>query len=778
MNKQTNKRKILDDSTESNEKRSPHTLQSKILNNYSNREFTAESRIITNDSPREKYQRRFNQDKTTFKFGQRKLMLSEIEFLTIASNDLHLLCCTKKAVLIYAGAAPGIHIASLMNLFPYIEYVLIDPAKFLIDKSKPITKFRIINGFFTDEMAEQLRKEYDEFEILFISDIRSADHRIMSKSQTELQVTSDMNDQMRWHRTLKSFKSMLKFRLPYVGDDKIENTKVPYLDGKIYLQMWQGKTSSETRLIVDRDAEIKLYDCVQYEDQLYRFNTVERVMCYKHDVEAPGIDHCFDCRSEVFILEEYLRSVNAIESLCKITNLVYKKPIDTVENFILLINKELNAFSKTGGIKLTIKGKTNMYCCIFTDIFYGANIDELFNPDKIVKSKFVKTNSSSEDDDFSNNNKTELFQSKSVSIHCLQNKTMQYDNDEFNENSRQLTDSFREKARPKHWNHEADRTTIYFKERGMRLIEIEFLTLVCKEIAEDKNLKCKKIVLIYAGASSSKNLHLLQEMFPFIKFLLYDPVKIETESSTMIEIRREYFTEETSLELVDKYSSYIRIFMSNIRKADKANYIGNIRAEKEDMSLQMNCHKILKPFKSLLKFRIPYPDIKAKTQADIDFFDGKLYFPLWSLSSSIDSFMIVNTNAKIKTYAYHKYRNQMYRFNTVERVKCYNHDVVARGIDHCYDCRAEVYIFELYMKSYKEIFIQNFKYGKENKNLPHLEKNLKTMIEDFNKNLKADIKLCHIFYNQDKYTYYFTNSGYGKKIDDILNKNTNNASRY
>jgi hypothetical protein len=126
-------------------------------------------------------------------------------------------------------------------------------------------------------------------------------------------------------------------------------------------------------------------------------------MCYKYDVKSLGIDHCFVCRSEVFILEEYGRAVNAIESICKIKN--YK---DTVENFIFLLNKN------AGVIKLTIKGKTNMNCCIFTDIFYGANIDELFNPDKIFKRKFVKANSSSKDEDFSYNNKTELFQSKSV----------------------------------------------------------------------------------------------------------------------------------------------------------------------------------------------------------------------------------------------------------------------------------------------------------------------------------------------------------------------------
>jgi hypothetical protein len=38
--------------------------------------------------------------------------------------------------------------------------------------------------------------------------------------------------------------------------------------------------------------------------------------------------------------------------------------------------------------------------------------------------------------------------------------------------------------------------------------------------------------------------------------------------------------------------------------------------------------------------------------------------------------------------------------------------------------------------------------------------------------------MSYFLRNQDKYTNYFTNSGYAKKIDDILNRNTINASKY
>ena len=48
-----------------------------------------------------------------------------------------------------------------------------------------------------------------------------------------------------------------------------------------------------------------------------------------------------------------------------------------------------------------------------------------------------------------------------------------------------------------------------------------------------------------------------------------------------------------------------------------------------------------------------------------------------------------------------KYEEQLFFFNTVTRPALYEHDVTeGEGIDHCYDCRAEVHI----LSSYLEIF--------------------------------------------------------------------------
>ena len=76
----------------------------------------------------------------------------------------------------------------LMNMFPYLQYILVDPAVFELDTKKPVSKFELINDFFTDKMAADLKSKYnaEEYEIIFISDIRTANHRILAKEETEV----------------------------------------------------------------------------------------------------------------------------------------------------------------------------------------------------------------------------------------------------------------------------------------------------------------------------------------------------------------------------------------------------------------------------------------------------------------------------------------------------------------------------------------------------------------------------------------------------------------
>ena len=59
---------------------------------------------------------------------------------------------------------------------------------------------------------------------------------------------------------------------------------------------------------------LKDYDNTAYEEQLFYFNTKQRVALYPHAVQGEGIDHCYDCRAEVQILTSYLKQVVGMAS--------------------------------------------------------------------------------------------------------------------------------------------------------------------------------------------------------------------------------------------------------------------------------------------------------------------------------------------------------------------------------------------------------------------------------------------------------------------------------
>ena len=240
------------------------------------------------------YRSRENERKTVIHWGQRKLLMSEIELLSMAPPPLD-----KRCVVIYAGAAPGTHVRTLSNMFPEHRFVLVDPAPFTVqvDGDRIITR----EAFFTDELAGELRAEYQGWHVLFVSDVRSTDPKLDGKEENERRIKIDMDAQAGWHRALCPFKSMLKFRPPYTPGT------TRYLQGEMFLPVWGAISTTECRLVVDTDAEDTDYDNTEHEARMFHFNTVTRPALYPHGVRGCcGIDHCYDCRAEVFILRKYL----------------------------------------------------------------------------------------------------------------------------------------------------------------------------------------------------------------------------------------------------------------------------------------------------------------------------------------------------------------------------------------------------------------------------------------------------------------------------------------
>jgi hypothetical protein len=295
-------------------------------------------RTITKEWPRMKYTRRKGEFKPALHWGQRKLHLSEVEFLTLHGD--------KAKTILYAGSADGKHTRYLSEkLFPNHKFILYDPAKFdkdlvaYADKNPDRVEIHTgSEGFFNDEVA----KKYAGQDILFVSDIRSVpelsgrnfldammsienelqsknlksdEYNKLKKDKQDLEnafdneVIKNMEWQQSWCDIIKPKAFMLKFRLPYYAG------KTKYLDGDLYFQLWAGETSSETRLI-GTNLDRKEYDNNDYEDACFYLNKCSRAdQNYKADLNCPIIVNekplnNYDWYGELQIHKEYIKKFN------------------------------------------------------------------------------------------------------------------------------------------------------------------------------------------------------------------------------------------------------------------------------------------------------------------------------------------------------------------------------------------------------------------------------------------------------------------------------------
>jgi Poly A polymerase regulatory subunit len=253
--------------------------------------------------------------------GQRKLLMSEIEFLTLyyqeeAQNKLD-------PLVVYVGAAPGNHIPFLAELFPRVRFLLYDGAPF----SKCLTscaahveegRITIVNGMFDDHTAASLvagGQLGGGGPVLLITDIRCD---AKDSWQFENQVARDMKMQQDWLGIIRPEMAMLKFRMPYTmrhGD------RLAYTRGTLMHGVWQKPSSGETRLIVKK-ADIGTtvyYDFQTYEEQLAYHNAYTRTADFMDHVlesrpeflpvircENNPYCACYDCVSELEIYRGYL----------------------------------------------------------------------------------------------------------------------------------------------------------------------------------------------------------------------------------------------------------------------------------------------------------------------------------------------------------------------------------------------------------------------------------------------------------------------------------------
>lgn len=266
------------------------------------RRFESSDEILNEENEQLEYRRRRDDEKTCVSYGQRKLLLSLVSFLSKHTKHL------KRPLLLYVGAAPGLNIGIAINLFPNFEWHLYDPARFAISTDVKRNVF-VYQKYFEDETAKYWAERRKGRNLIFISDIRTADYtKAKDLNENEDNIEIDMEMQRKWVEILRPEVTQLKFRLSYVLDGR--NKEYEYFDGVIYLQCFCPQTSTETRLVFS-DIKYKKYNCEKYEKQLFYHNAITREKTRFLNEEADGVEliNDWDCSAEVNIWKDYLNFI-------------------------------------------------------------------------------------------------------------------------------------------------------------------------------------------------------------------------------------------------------------------------------------------------------------------------------------------------------------------------------------------------------------------------------------------------------------------------------------
>ena len=158
--------------------------------------------MVKADDVRRKYYRRTNETKSKVPWGQRKLMIIEIEFLQNIGIK-----SSAKSKSGLCGGCPGKHIQYFGRIVSGCRILSLGSQSFHIQDYAAC----IFQEYFTEETAHSGPIEM----MSFYFNIRTADYKTMECHKNEQQILADLELQKRCHLVMNPCESLLKFRLPY-----------------------------------------------------------------------------------------------------------------------------------------------------------------------------------------------------------------------------------------------------------------------------------------------------------------------------------------------------------------------------------------------------------------------------------------------------------------------------------------------------------------------------------------------------------------------------------
>lgn len=396
--------------------------------------------------------------------GQRKLFLSEVDFLNRQPKNVK--------YCIYAGSAPGHKTHLLSRMFPYIKFILIDPNEFEINldgyathRNKPHPdiihlyhnpKYKYYGNAYhgnlklaemsnnnKDNMLEFIRKSTKKIFILedffnddtatflkrlgpctFISDIRSNVSGFQFPKDLDIIWNTSM--MFNWMVNLQPEISMIKYRAPFfeTTDNSVEehwreykndfdeskkygidfvndylNKKVRAPVGRLCLQAFPGRTSTELRLIIKKEnlQNIVKYPWKDIENRMFYYNRIGRVFVHHANPNADrelGFCHCNDCALENVILSDYIKLMgnnishdwNTVPKLVKMID----KAISIKGNLRTLKSKHLGNIWRKMDDKQLSRLMTYMWHVVIMPKKHKKKVTKMGNVGRISDKKTTK----------------------------------------------------------------------------------------------------------------------------------------------------------------------------------------------------------------------------------------------------------------------------------------------------------------------------------------------------------------------------------------------------
>lgn len=212
--------------------------------------------------------------------------------------------------------------------------------------------------------------------------------------------------------------------------------------------------------------------------------------------------------------------------------------------------------------------------------------------------------------------------------------------------------------------------------------------------------------VLYIGAAPGTHIAFFANIFPNIKFYLYDKARFaeNLKNYKNIIIIQDFFL--ATSKLPDGIKARDTLFISDIRlsekqtkeydelpKAVKDIYIKNAIVD-DDMKLQAKIAKAHEFRASLLKFKLPFSFIDRQIFNSYEYLEGEIMFQSWSKASNETRLLV--TEYIDMTYSPFTYENMMNYFQQYGRTSYYPHS--REGYCHCFDCANEVMMIEMLEK--------------------------------------------------------------------------------